>query len=147
MNLMRALLSLVVAYESVPVKNKSAVIHSGHPAIIDTALLEDATAKLKAGTILKFNSTGDKLVPAVGNPPPPANNDPPTPVDTPAAVLAEDSDGKNAEVLVCWHGAVVAGRLLDSSGNQPVAASEELVFNLRSAGIYPLQLFTSARKG
>jgi len=137
----------MVSYEAIPVKNPSAVIHPGHPAIIDTALLGNASAKLKAGTILKFNSTGETLVPAVGNPPPPVGNADPTPVDTPAAVLAEDSDGKNAEVLVCWHGAVVAGRLLDSSGSQPVAASAELIFNLRAAGIVPLQLFTYAKKG
>jgi len=147
LNLIRSVLFSMVSYKEVPLKNPSAVIHPGHPAIIDTALLVDATAKLKAGTILKFNSTGDKLQPAVGVYPPPANDDPPTPVDTPAAVLAEDSDGKNAEVLVCWHGAVVAGRLLDSSGAQPVAASAELIFNLRSAGIVPLQLFTYAKKG
>jgi len=146
-NLLRTLLCSIVSYENVAVKNPSAVIHPGHPAIIDTALLANADAKLKAGTVLKFNSAGDKLVPAVGNPPPPVDDDPPTPIDTPAAVLAEDSDGKNAEVLVCWHGAVVAGRLLDSSGANPVAASDGLISNLRSAGIYPLQLFTYAKKG
>jgi len=91
----------MVSYEEVPVKNPSAVIHPGHPAIIDTALLTSATTKLKAGTILKFDSTGETLEPAVGNPPPPVEDEPPTPVDTPVAVLAEDSDGRNAEVLVC----------------------------------------------
>jgi len=124
----------LVAYENVPVKGKSEVIHPGHPAIIDTALLENATATLKAGTVLKFNAAGKALKPAGAN-------------DDPVAVLAEDSDGKNAEVLVCWHGAVVSGRLLNSSGQAPVKAGDALVHNLREAGIYPLQLFTSAKKG
>ena len=133
MNL-KALLFSIVAYENVPVKNKSEVIHPGHPAIVDTALLADEAAKLKAGTVLKFNTAGDKLQPA-------------GPSDTPVAVLAEDSDGRNAEVLVCWHGTVVFGRLLDSSGANPVAATEAMAAKLRTAGIYPLQLFTSAKKG
>jgi len=128
------LFSSMVAYENVPVKNKSEVIHPGHPAIVDTALLADKTKTLKAGTILKFNTAGDALEPA-------------SPSDTPVAVLETDSDGRNAEVLVCWHGAVVSGRLLNSSGANPVAATSEMVFNLRGAGIYPLQLFTSAKKG
>ena len=123
----------MVAYENVPVKNKSEVIHPGHPAIVDTALLANETAKLKAGTILKLNDSG-KLEPAAPN-------------DTPVAVLESDSDGKNAEVLVCWHGTVVFGRLLDSSGANPVAATEAMAAKLRTAGIYPLQLFTSAKKG
>ena len=133
MNL-KALLFSIVAYENVPVKNKSEVIHPGHPAIVDTALLADEAAKLKAGTVLKFNTAGDKLQPA-------------GPSDTPVAVLAEDSDGRNAEVLVCWHGAVVFGRLLNSSGANPAAATEAMAAKLRTAGIYPLQLFTSAKKG
>jgi len=124
----------LVAYENVPVKSKSAVIHPGHPAIIDTALLETATAKLKDGTVLTFNAAGTALKPAGAN-------------DDPVAVLVGDSDGKNAEVLVCWHGAVVSGRLLNSSGQEPVKAGDVLVHSLREAGIYPLQLFTSAKKG
>jgi hypothetical protein len=123
----------MVAYENIPVKNHSEIVHPGHPAIVDTALLADKTKKFKAGTILKFNTTGALEAAA--------------PADTPVAVLTEDSDGTNAEVLVLWHGMVVFGRLLNSSGAQPVAASAEMVFNLRSAGIYPVQLFTSAKKG
>jgi len=133
MNL-KALLFSIVAYENVPVKNKSEVIHPGHPAIVDTALLADKTKTLKAGTILKFNTAGDALEPA-------------GPGDTPVAVLETDSDGKNAEVLVCWHGAVVFGRLLNSSGANPTAATQAMAAKLRTAGIYPLQLFTSAKKG
>ena len=127
------LFSSMVAYENVPVKNKSEVIHPGHPAIVDTALLAGGTKVLKAGTILKLNS-GGKLEPA-------------GPSDTPIAVLESDSDGKNAEVLVCWHGAVVFGRLLNSSGANPTAATQAMAAKLRTAGIYPLQLFTSAKKG
>jgi len=123
----------MVAYEDVPVKNKSEVIHPGHPAIVDTALLANETKVLKAGTILKLNN-GGKLEPAAPN-------------DMPAAVLESDSDGKNAEVLVCWHGAVVFGRLLDSSGANPVAATVAMASKLRDVGIYPLQLFTNAKKG
>ena len=133
MNL-KALLFSIVAYENMPVKNKSEVVHPGHPAIVDTALLADKTKTLKAGTILKFNTAGDALEPA-------------GPGDTPVAVLETDSDGKNAEVLVCWHGTVVFGRLLDSSGANPAAATEAMAAKLRTAGIYPLQLFTSAKKG
>jgi len=128
------LFSSMVAYENVPVKNKSEVIHPGHPAVVDTALLADKTKTLKAGTILKFNTAGDALEPA-------------GPSDTPVAVLESDSDGKNAEVPVCWHGAVVFGRLLNSSGANPAAATEAMAAKLRPAGIYPLQLFTSAKKG
>jgi len=129
-----------INYESVPVKNHSEVVHPGHPGIIDTALLADKTAKLKAGTIkLKAGTilkadAGGKLEAAA-------------PDDTPIAVLAADSDGKNAEALVLWHGMVVAGRLLDSSGAQPVAAAAAMTVKLRGAGIYPTQLFTSAKKG
>jgi hypothetical protein len=122
----------MVSYETVPVKNHSEVVHPGHPAIIDTALLADKTAKLKAGTILKFNTAGTALEPAAA-------------ADTPAAVLTEDSDGTNAEVLVLWHGMVVAGRITIADGTQPAAA---MLGKLRTvAGIYPTQLFTSAKKG
>jgi hypothetical protein len=124
----------MVVYEDVPVKNHVEVVHPGHPAIVDTALLKDEKAKLKAGTILKMDAANGRLEPAA-------------PADTPIAVLTEDSDGKNAEVLVLWHGMVIFGRLLDSSGAQAAAASTEMAFNLREAGIYPVQLFTSAKKG
>ena len=125
----------MIAYQDVPVKNKSEVVHPGHPPLIDTGLLADKTKVLKAGTVLKFNAAGDALEPASG-------------ADNPAAVLAEDSDGRNAEALVLWHGAVVLGRLLDSSAaDPPAAASAAMAAKLRAAGIYPLQLFTYAKKG
>jgi len=131
---LKALLCSIVAYEKIDVKNKNEVIHPGHPAVIDTALLADKTKEFKAGTIMKLNAAGEALVPAA-------------PADTPAAVLAEDSDGKNAEVLVCWHGTVVFGRLIDASGAEPVAATKAFANKLRATGIYPLQLFTNAKKG
>ncbi|MCL2808637.1 MAG: hypothetical protein FWD24_01085 [Treponema sp.] len=124
----------MVSYENVPVKNKSEVIHPGHQPVIDTGLLADKTAKLKAGTILKWNIDSTALIAAA-------------PADTPVAVLAEDSDGTNAEVLVCWHGTVIFGRLLNSSGAEPVAATKAMANKLCATGIYPLQLFTSAKKG
>jgi len=124
----------MVAYEKVDVKNTSEVIHPGHPAVIDTALLADKTKTFKAGTILKLNAAGEALIPAA-------------PADTPVAVLAQDSDGKNAEVLVCWHGTVVFSRLVDASGAAPVAATLAFANKLRAAGIYPLQLFANAKKG
>jgi hypothetical protein len=77
----------MVTYENVPVKNHNEVIHPGHPAVIDTALLADKTKKFQAGTILKMNA--DSKMEAAA------------PADTPIAVLAQDSDGVNAEVLVC----------------------------------------------
>jgi len=123
-----------VNYESIPVKNQSEVVHPGHPGIVDTALLKNETVKLKAGTILKMDAASGKLEPAAL-------------ADTPIAVLTADSDGKNAEVLVLWHGMVVAGRLLDSSGAQPAAASPAMVAKLRGIGIHPTQLFSSAKKG
>jgi len=131
---LKTLLGLMVSYENVPVKNKSEVVHPGHQPLIDTGLLADKTAELKAGTILKLNAAGDALQPAAA-------------ADTPVGVLAEDSDGKNAEVLVLWHGAVVFGRLLDASGAAATAATRAMANKLRAAGIYPLQLFTSAKKG
>jgi len=125
----------MVSYEKIDLKNTSEVIHPGHPAVIDTALLADKTKEFKAGTILKLNAAGEALIPAA-------------PADTPVAVLAQNSDGKNAEVLVCWHGTVVFGRLLDASGaGEPVAATLAFANKLRAAGIYPLQLFTNAKKG
>ena len=115
----------MVNWKDKPAKNGSGVVHPGHPAIIDTGLLADKTRKYKAGTILKADSSGKLAAAGAG--------------DDPIAVLTEDSDGENAEVLVMWHGMVVQGRLLDSSGSQPIAASEALAFNLRQAGIYPVQ--------
>ena len=124
----------MVVYEKVELKNTSEVIHPGHPAVIDTALLADKTKKFKAGTILKLNAAGEALIPAA-------------PADNPVAVLAQDSGGKNAEVLVCWHGTVVFGRLIDASGAEPAAATLAFANKLRAVGIYPLQLFTNAKKG
>ena len=77
----------MVTYKDVPVKKNSEAVHPGHPAIIDTALLADGSKKLKAGTILKPGSDGHTVEAAA-----------------PSAVLAEDSDGKNAEVLALYHG-------------------------------------------
>jgi len=132
--ILKSLMALMVSYETVPVKNKSEVVHPGHPPLIDTGLLADASAKLKAGTVLKWNADGTGLTAAAE-------------ADTPVAVLAEDSDGKNKEVLVLWHGAVIFGRLLDASGLQTTAATKAMAAKLRMAGIHPLQLFTSAKKG
>jgi hypothetical protein len=115
----------VVNYEDVPVNKNAEVVHPGHPAIIDTGLLADKTKKYKAGTILKADNNG-KLLAAGAN-------------DDPVAVLTKDSDGLNAEVLVLWHGMVVQGRLLNSSGSEPVEAGGVMAFNLRTAGIYPVQ--------
>ena len=123
-----------VSYQKIEVKNTSEVIHPGHPAVIDTALLADKTKEFKAGTVMKMNAAGEALVPAA-------------PADNPVAVLAQDSDGKNAEVLVCWHGTVVFGRLIDASGAEPKEAALALANKLRAVGIYPLQLFTNAKKG
>lgn len=125
---------MAVVYSNETPKQNAAVVHPGHPGIIDTGLLADKTKKFKAGTILKWNSAGTGLEAAA-------------PADTPCAVLIEDSDGKNAEVLVLWHGMVVAGRLLNSSGTEPVKANDVMVFNLRNAGIYPVQSWTSSKKG
>lgn len=115
----------MVNYEDVPVNKNAEVVHPGHPAIIDTGLLADKTKKYKAGTILKADNNG-KLLAAGAN-------------DDPVAVLTKDSDGLNAEVLVLWHGMVVQGRLLNSSGSEPVEAGGVMAFNLRTAGIYPVQ--------
>lgn len=122
-----------ISYEDVPVKHHSEVAHPGHPAIIDTALLATATAKLTAGTILKADASGEMVAADT--------------TDTPVAVLAEDSDGKNPEVLVIWHGMVVQGRLSNLSEGLPVAVTPVMTGRLRAAGIYPAQLFTSAKKG
>ena len=122
----------MVVYEDVPVKKNSEIVHPGHPPVIDTGLLASASAKLKAGTILKSISGGLAAAAAA---------------DTPVAVLSEDSDGVNAEVMVIWHGTVIFGRLLDSSGTAPVAASVAMANKLRSTGIYPKQLFTSSKLG
>ena len=124
----------MIAYQDVPVQNHPEVIHPGHPAVVDTALLADKTAKFKAGTVLKYNAAGTGLEPAAA-------------ADQPIAVLAQDSDGKNAEVLVCWHGTVVFGRLIDASGLEATAATNALAGKLRMVGIYPIQLFTNAKKG
>ena len=134
-NLLSAVLSsMAVVYSNVETKKNNAVVHPGHPGIIDTALLKTPTAKLKAGTILKLDAATGALEPAAL-------------ADTPIAVLTEDSDGKNAEVLVLWHGMVVAGRLLNSSGANPEAATAPMVAKLRGAGIYPVQSWTSSKKG
>jgi len=122
----------MVNYEGAPVKADAGVVHPGHPAIIDTGLLADKAKKYKAGTILKADSSG-KLAAAGAS-------------DDPAAVLTVDSDGVNAEVTVLRHGMVVQGRLLNSSGASPAAASEELVYNLRAAGIYPIQPWANIDK-
>ena len=123
----------MVGYKDMPAKKGSEVVHPGHPPVIDTGLLADKTRKLKAGTVLKADDNG-KLAAAADD-------------DDPVAVLTEDSDGVNAEVLVLWHGIAVQGRLLDSSGASPAPASAAMAFNLRAAGIYPVQLFTSAKQG
>jgi hypothetical protein len=120
----------MVNYEDVPVKKNYEVVHPGHPAIIDTAMLADKTKKLAAGTSRKLGGAPGTVQPA-------------DPGDTPAAVLVEDSDGKNAEALAIWHGMVVQGRIRDSGGAATAEASEKL----RMMGIYPTQLFTSAKKG
>jgi len=126
------LLMGMVNYESVPVNKNAEIVHPGHPPIIDTGLLADKTKKYKAGTILKADANG-KLTAAGAN-------------DDPIAVLTKDSDGVNAEVTVLWHGMVVQGRLLNSSGAEPVAAGEALVYNLRPAGIYPIQPWANIDK-
>ncbi|MDR0300845.1 MAG: hypothetical protein LBI04_00845 [Treponema sp.] len=113
-----------VNYKEVPVKKNSEVVHPGHPAIIDTGLLADKTKKYKAGTILKADADG-KLSAAAA-------------ADTPVAVLTQDSDGENAEVMVMWHGMAVQGRLLDSSGASPVAPTAAMAAKLRPA-IFPIQ--------
>jgi hypothetical protein len=123
-----------VQYEDVPVKKNSEVVHPGHPAIIDTGLLADKGKTLKAGTILKTNAAGDALE-AAGM------------ADTPNAVLVEDSDGKNAEALVLCHGTVVLGRLGVVDGAKTETPNAAMIGKLKTAGIYPLQLFTSAKKG
>jgi hypothetical protein len=123
-----------VQYEDVPIKKNSEVVHPGHPALIDTGLLADKGKTLKAGTILKMNALGNALEPAGKD-------------DTPAAVLVENSDGKNAEVTVLWHGAVVLGRLVVANGANAEAPEAAITNKLRTAGIYPVQLFTSAKKG
>jgi hypothetical protein len=115
----------MVNWKDKPAKNGSGVVHPGHPAIIDTGLLADKTKKYKAGTILKADDS-DKLVAAGAS-------------DDPVAVLTEDSDGENTEVLVMWHGMVVQGRLLDSSGTNPAAPTAAMAAKLRKAGIWPIQ--------
>jgi len=115
----------MVNYKNKPAKNNSGVVHPGHPAIIDTGLLADKTRKYKAGTILKADIS-DKLLAAGAS-------------DDPIAVLTEDSDGENAEVLVMWHGMAVQGRLLDSSGANPAAPTAAMAAKLRKAGIWPVQ--------
>ena len=132
---MKSLLSLLlwgmVNYENVPVKENTEVVHPGHPAIIDTGLLADKTKKYKAGTILKADADG-KLTAAAAS-------------DTPIAVLTKDSDGVNAEVLVLWHGMVIQGRLLDSSGASPAAPSAAMAAKLRPA-IFPIQPWATIDK-
>jgi hypothetical protein len=123
----------MVNWQEVPVNKNAEVVHPGHPAIIDTGVLADKTKKLKAGTILALDANGKLAAAEAG--------------DDPIAVLTADSDGVNAEVMALWHGVVVRGRLLDSSGTKPVAADDELAFNLRAAGIYPVQSWTSSKKG
>ncbi|MDR0455848.1 MAG: hypothetical protein LBH20_04085 [Treponema sp.] len=122
----------MINWKNVPGKKNAGVVHPGHPAIIDTGLLADKTKKYKAGTILKADANG-KLAAAATN-------------DDPIAVLTADSDGENAEVLVLWHGMVVLGRLLNSSGATPVEAGEAMAFNLRAAGIYPIQSWAKIDK-
>jgi hypothetical protein len=122
----------MVNYKNVPVKKNAEVVHPGHPAIIDTGLLADKTKKYKAGTILKADSS-DKLTAAGAS-------------DDPVAVLTEDSDGENAEVLVMWHGVAVQGRLLDSSGTTPAAPSAAMAAKLRKAGIWPVQPWAKINK-
>jgi len=130
----KGLLSLffsMVAWEDVPVKQNAEVVHPGHPAIIDTGLLLDKTKKYQAGTILRVDADG-KLAAAAPN-------------DTPVAVLTKDSDGVNAEVLVLWHGMVVQGRLLDSSGNNSIAPTAAMAAKLRPA-IFPVQPWAAVNK-
>jgi len=122
----------MVTYKEEPVKKNAEVVHPGHPAIIDTGLLADKTKKYKAGTILKADAS-DKLAAAGIS-------------DDPVAVLAEDSDGENAEVLALWHGMVVQGRLLNSSGTDPVAATAAMAAKLRNAGIWPVQPWAKVDK-
>ncbi len=132
---MKGLLGLffsMVNWQGVPVKQNAEVVHPGHPAIIDTGLLADKTKKYKAGTILKADEDG-KLAAAA-------------PANTPVAVLTKDSDGVNAEVLVLWHGMVVSGRLLDSSGTDPVTPTAAMAAKLRPAGIYPIQSWATVNK-
>jgi hypothetical protein len=119
----------MVNYKDVPVNKDAGVAHPGHPAVTDTGLLADKTKKYKAGTILKTDADG-KLAAAAA-------------ADTPAAVLVADSDGVNAEVTVLWHGTVVLGRLLDSSGANPAAPAAAMAAKLRAAGIYPVQPWAS----
>jgi hypothetical protein len=129
-----------IAYEQIPVKNHHEVVHPGHPPLIDTGVLADAGKKYKAGTILKIDPATGKMSAAAL-------------ADTPAGVLVEDPDGRNAEVSVLFHGAVVFGRLLDSSGldanpaTEAVAATTAMAVKLMAVGIHPLQLFTSAKVG
>jgi hypothetical protein len=127
----------MVNYKNVPGKKNAGVVHPGHPAIIDTGLLADKTAKYKAGTILAFNEEG--LLIAAREAEEAGEEEEGVEETYPVGVLTADSDGVNAEVLVLWHGMVVQGRLLDSSGDAPVAADDTLAFGLRAAGIYPIQ--------
>jgi hypothetical protein len=125
----------MIAWDTIETKGTdNGVVHPAHPPVIETAVLADRTKPYQAGTVVKYSTTGGTVEPAGDS-------------DTPVAVLTENADGKNAAVLALWHGTVVRGRLIDASATTPVTASDTLAGNLRAAGIYPIQLFTSAKKG
>jgi hypothetical protein len=125
----------MIAWDTAETKgNDNGVVHPAHPPVIETAVLADKTKKYKAGTVVKYSTTGGTVEPAGDS-------------DTPAAVLTENSDGKNAEVLALWHGMVARGRLIDASATTPAVASDTLTGKLRAVGIYPIQLFINAKKG
>lgn len=122
----------MIAWNEQVVKDPSGVVHPAHPPVIDTVVLADKTKKYKEGTVLKMSAGGETVEAAAST-------------DDAVAVLTQDSDGKNAEALALLHGTVVAGRLIDASAGTNTKAAKAYYAKLRAAGIYPLQLFDSAK--
>lgn len=123
----------MVSYEKKETANGDrGVIHPSHPPVKDTIVLTDPTKVFKAGTILKEGAGVTTYEPAA-------------PADALVAgktvVLVEDTDGKNAEYIGLFHGMVVAGRLKDASGAEPVKAGATILAKLPPVGINLTQLY------
>jgi hypothetical protein len=128
----------MVAYEDDEMaRGDRGVVHPGAAPIRDTIVLTDKTKEFTAGTVLRKTATKDTYEAAA-------------PADTltpgSACILIEDSDGKNPEYQGLFGGMVVAGRLIDASGAEPVAAGDTLKAKLPALGIHLTQLFVGETK-
>ena len=103
------------------------VFTTQHPAVLLPVQLTNKNKTYQAGTILKVSAGG--------------TYEPAADADTPACILAEDTDGSTGLAHAGFHGVVVRARLIDASGASAKDVSDTLVKKLGGIGIFVTQSF------